>query len=177
RYLRDQLGLPLAESRIVDLVLADLLARYEHDLPLLPGALDAVSRLAARWPLALASSSNRVVIEEVLDRSGLHACFDAVVSSEEVAHGKPSPDVYLAAARALGAAPERCAAVEDSANGIRAAAAALMHLVVLPNPHFRPPDELLAQADMVIATLSDLTVSALEAIGAQDRRRVLRSTP
>jgi HAD superfamily hydrolase (TIGR01509 family) len=164
RYMRAQLGVPLAEERIVDLVVADLLARYRRDLPLLPGAIEAVRRLRARWPLGLASSSNRIVIEEVLDRSGLRGAFDAIVSSEEVAQGKPSPDVYLAATRALGAPAEDCAAVEDSANGIRAAAAARMHVVVVPNPHFPPPEDALKQVDLVIATLDDLNVEALEAI-------------
>ena len=136
RYMRERLRVPLTEERIVDLIVADLLARYRRDLPLLPGAVDAVRRLAAHWPLAVASSSNRVVIEEVLDRSGLRACFDAIVSSEEVAHGKPSPDVYLAATRRLGVPARDCAAVEDSANGIRAAAAARLHVVVVPNSHY-----------------------------------------
>jgi HAD superfamily hydrolase (TIGR01509 family) len=170
RYVREQLGVPLAEERIVQIVVADLLARYRRDLPLLPGAVDAVRRLDAQWPLALASSSNRIVIEEVLDRSGLRGCFDAIVSSEEVAHGKPSPDVYLAATRALGAPAQDCAAVEDSANGIRAAAAARMHVVVVPNPHFPPPEDALANADLVIATLDELSVDVLAAMGGSEAR-------
>ncbi len=170
RYLRERLRVPLTEERIVDLIVADLLARYRRDLPLLPGAVDAVRRLAAHWPLAVASSSNRVVIEEVLDRSGLRGCFDAIVSSEEVAHGKPSPDVYLAATRALGVPARDCAAVEDSANGIRAAAAARMHVVVVPNSHFPPPEEALAKADLVIATLDELSIDVLEAMGGTEAR-------
>jgi HAD superfamily hydrolase (TIGR01509 family) len=170
RYLHDQLGLSLASDQIVDLVVADLLARYEQNLPLLPGALDTVRRLAERWPLALASSSNRVVIEEVLDRSGMRDSFDVVVSSEEVAHGKPSPDVYLAAAHALGAAAEDCAAVEDSANGIRAALAARMHVVAVPNPHFPPAEDVLARAELVVAALGDLSVEALEGVAERQGR-------
>lgn len=170
RYMRERLGSPLTEERIVDLVVVDLLARYERDLPLLPGALDAVRRLGAQWPLALASSSNRVVIEEVLDLSGLRGSFDATVSSEEVAHGKPLPDVYRAATRMLGVAVEDCAAVEDSANGIRAAVAARMHVVVVPNRRFPPPEEELARADLVIATLCELTVDALRAVGGAEAR-------
>ncbi len=170
RYVREQLGVPLAEERIVELIVADLLVRYRRDLPLLPGAVDAVRRLGAQWPLALASSSNRVVIEEVLDRSGLRGCFDAIVSSEEVEHGKPSPDVYLAATRALSAPAQACAAVEDSANGIRAAAAARMHVVVVPNPHFPPPEDALAKADLVIAALDELSLDALEAMGGAEAR-------
>ncbi len=164
RYLREHLGVPLGEARIVELVCDHVLDRYERDLPLLPGALDAVRRLAVQWPLGLASSSNRVVIDRVLDLSGLRSCFDVTVSSEEVAHGKPSPDVYVAAVRALDVPPEQCAAVEDSTNGIRAALAARMHVVVVPNPHFPPAKELLARADLVVSTLDELTVGALEAV-------------
>ena len=112
RYLHDRLGVPLRDQEIVRLVVTGLLACCERELPLLPGAVEAARRVASHWPLALATSSNRVVIDEVLELSGLAGTFDVTVSSEEVAHGKPFPDVYLAAARGLGAAPEDCAAVE-----------------------------------------------------------------
>lgn len=164
RYMHEHLGLPIKESEIVDLVVAELLARYEQDLPLLPGALGAVRRLGARWPLALASSSNRVVIEKVLDLSGLRGSFEVTVSSEEVPNGKPSPDVYRAALKALRVLPRESVAVEDSTSGIRAALSAGMHLVAVPNPHFPPPGEWLAPADLVISSLDELTVDALTAI-------------
>jgi HAD superfamily hydrolase (TIGR01509 family) len=170
RYLREQLAVPLDEAEIVDLVVDDLLARYERGLPLVPGADAAVRRLAAQWPLALASSSNRVVIDKVLELAGLVDSFPVVVSSEEVARGKPSPDVYLAATRALGVVAEECAAVEDSTSGIRAALAARMHVVVVPNPHFPPSDEDLGAADLVVASLDELTVDTLEEIGGPDGR-------
>ncbi len=165
RYMREQLQVTLTERQIVDLVVASLLARYEVGLPLLPGAVAAVHRLAAQWPLGLASSSNRVVIERVLDLSHLRSSFEVTVSSEEVARGKPFPDVYLAAARMLGVPAEDCAAVEDSASGLRAAVAARMRVVVVPNPHFPPPEVELRQVDLVITTLDALTVDALEALG------------
>lgn len=168
RYMHEELGMPIREEDIVDLVVSDLLARYERELPLLAGAVEAVRRLGERWPLGLASSSNRVVIDKALALAGLRQAFRVTVSSEEVPRGKPSPDVYLAAARALDAVPDACAAVEDSANGIRAALAARMHLVVVPNPQFPPPDELLAQADLVVGSLDQLTVAALEAIDGLD---------
>ncbi len=168
RYMRDRLTVPLLDDEIMHLVVAGLLARYERELPLLPGAVEAVRRVASQWPLALATSSNRVVIDKVLELSGLTGAFDVTVSSEEVARGKPFPDVYLAAARGLGAAPEQCAAVEDSTNGIRAAIAARMHVAVVPNPHFPPPDDVLAGADLVLSSLDDLTVEALEEIGGVD---------
>ena len=110
-----------------------MLEAYRRELPLLPGAVEAVRRAAAAFPLALASSSNREVFEEVLDLAGIADCFSATVSSEEVARGKPAPDVYLEAARRLGVAPERCAAVEDSHAGIRSAKSAGMRVVAIPN--------------------------------------------
>lgn len=170
RYMHDDLGLSISAERIVELVVSDLLARYEHELPLLAGAQDAVRRLGVQWPLALASSSDRVVIDKVLDLSGLRDAFEVTVSSEEVARGKPSPDVYLAAAEALGEDPGTCAAVEDSASGIRAALAARMHVAVVPNQSFPPPEDLLARADLVVATLDELTVEALDANGGTESR-------
>jgi HAD superfamily hydrolase (TIGR01509 family) len=142
-------------------VVRRLEARYREQLPLVPGAVEAVERLAARWPLGLASSSNREVIDLALEVSGMDKFFRATVSSEEVARGKPAPDVYLEAARRLGVAADRCAAIEDSHNGIRAAKAAGMRVVVIPNPHFPPGDDALAQADVVLGSLDELTPEAV----------------
>jgi HAD superfamily hydrolase (TIGR01509 family) len=125
------------------------------------GAVEAVRRLAAPFRLGLASSSNRPIIEVVLERAGLAGFFDATVSSEEVAYGKPAPDVFLEAARRLGIPPERCAAIEDSANGIRAAHEAGMWVVAVPNRRYPPPADALALADAVVASLGDLTVDAV----------------
>ena len=133
RYLRDELGVPLDPAEINERVVARLLAGYERRLPLLPGAVAAVRRLAAVWPLGLASSSNRAVIDAVLAAAGIAECFAATVSGDEVEHGKPAPDVYVLAAERLAVAPDRAAAVEDSTNGLRAAAAAGMHVIAAPN--------------------------------------------
>jgi HAD superfamily hydrolase (TIGR01509 family) len=157
RYLHDELGVPDAPDAISDAVVARVLEAYRHRLPLLPGAVDTVRTLARRWPLGLASSSNRVVIELFLERSGLEDCFRAVVSSEEVPRGKPAPDVYLAALKALGVDPRTAVAVEDSANGIRAAVAARTRVVAVPNRTFPPPADVVALADVVLPTLKELT--------------------
>jgi HAD superfamily hydrolase (TIGR01509 family) len=117
----------------------------------------AVTRTAARWPVGLASSSNRPVIDKVLEVAGIAACFRVTVSSEEVGAGKPAPDVYLAAAAALGFEPAQCVAVEDSSNGIRSAAAAGLKVVAVPNAAFRATDEALRLSAAVIANLDDLT--------------------
>jgi HAD superfamily hydrolase (TIGR01509 family) len=162
RYMHDVIGLAEPPEEINAEVLRRLVAVYREELPLLPGAVEAVEALAARWPLGLASSSNRELIDLVLRVSGLERWFAATVSSEEVARGKPAPDVYLEAARRLDVPAERCAAVEDSENGILSAKAAGMRVVAIPNPQYPPADEALAAADVVLPTVADLTPSAIE---------------
>lgn len=162
RYLADELKVPLDPAEISDRVVAKLLEGYARELPLLPGAENAVHRLAARWPLALASSSNRPVIDFVLKASGLSDYFAATVSGDEAARGKPAPDVYLAAAAELGVDPTQAAAVEDSSNGLRSASAARMLVVAIPNREFPPDAEALALADLVLPSLDELTEDALE---------------
>jgi HAD superfamily hydrolase (TIGR01509 family) len=162
RYLHDELGLPEPPDELNAEVVRRMLARYSERLPLLDGAVEAVERLAARWPLGLASSSNRELIDVALDAGGLARFFRVTVSSEEVARGKPAPDVYLEAARRLGVEPAACAAVEDSRSGILSARAAGMLVVAIPNLHFPPPDDVLAEADVVLGSLDELMPDAVE---------------
>ena len=162
RYLHDELGLAEPPDEINAEVVRRMLARYREELPLIDGAVDAVHRLAVEFPLGVASSSNRPLIEAVLERAGIAALFAAVVSSEEVERGKPAPDVYLEAARRLGVGPARCAAVEDSSNGIRAAHAAGMRVLVLPNAHYPPAPDALALADAVAGSPNELTPELVE---------------
>ena len=161
-YMRDTLAVDLPPDQIVDLVVANLLGQYRRRLPLIPGALEAVQRIGRRWPLALASSAGRPVIDTVLAVAGLQDAFQATVASEEVPRGKPAPDVYLEAARRLGQPPPACAAVEDSANGIRSALAAGMHVVAIPNRDYPPAADVLAKAQLVIGNLADLTVERVD---------------
>jgi len=163
-YLHDRLGADLTPPEIVEEVVARLVARYEQALPLLPGAADAIRRIGAVWPLGLASSANRAVIDKVLALSGLAVMFRATVSSEEVAAGKPAPDVYIEAARRLGVPPGRCAAVEDSANGIRSGAAAGMRVVAIPNRDYPPGADALAAAARVLRELGELVPEVVEAL-------------
>ena len=160
-YLAEDAGVPGSPEQINADVVARMLEAYARELPLLPGAADVVRRIAAQFPLALASSSNRAIFEEVLSLAGIADCFAATVSSEEVAQGKPAPDVYLEAARRLGVAPERCAAVEDSHAGLRSAHAAGMRVIAIPNPTYPPDAEALALADAVLRTLGELTPETL----------------
>jgi HAD superfamily hydrolase (TIGR01509 family) len=157
RYLHDVAGVPEEPDAINAEVVRRLLADYRRELPLLPGAVDAVRRIAARFPLALASSSNREIIDAVLELAGIADLFQVTVSSEEVAHGKPAPDVYLEAARRLGVEAARCAAVEDSNAGIRSATAAGMRVIAIPNRSYPPDPETLASADVVLRSLDELT--------------------
>ena len=163
RYMHEELELPQPPVEIDREVVRRMLARYRERLPLLPGAVEAVERLAAELRLAVASSSNRPLIDAVLEGAGIAHRFTATVSSEEVARGKPAPDVYLEAARRLGVEPARCAAVEDSANGLRAAAAAGMRVLAFPNRHYPPPPDALALADVVLESLDELTPALVRA--------------
>lgn len=165
RYMHEVIGLREPPEKINAEVVHRMAERYRSNLPLLPGAVEAVQRLAAHWPLALASSSNRTLIDLALTLAGLDGCFRVTVSSEEVARGKPAPDVYLEAARRLDVDPGRCAAIEDSGNGLRSAKAAGMRVIAVPNPHFPPPPDALAQADAVLGSLAELTPE-LVALGA-----------
>jgi HAD superfamily hydrolase (TIGR01509 family) len=170
RYMRDALGVDMAPEDIAAEVVRRLEERYREHLPLLAGAREAVEAIAARWRLGLASSANRSVIELVLKLAGMRERFAATVSAEEVAHGKPAPDVYLEAARRLGVGPPCCAAVEDSTNGLRAAAAAGMVLIAIPNARFPPVEQALGLADAAIGSLEELRPELLERV-ARTRRR------
>jgi HAD superfamily hydrolase (TIGR01509 family) len=162
RYMHEHVGLPESPDEIAAEVVELMADRYRGQLPLVDGSIEAVERLAARWPLGLASSSNRPLIDLVLELSGLARLFRATVSSEEVARGKPAPDVYLEACRRLDAEPTRAAAIEDSHAGIGSAKAAGMRLIAIPNPSFPPGDEALADADVVLGSLAELTLAVVE---------------
>jgi HAD superfamily hydrolase (TIGR01509 family) len=156
-YMRDELGVPRDAAAINSEVVGLMEQGYARELPLLPGARAAVAALAAHWPLGLASSSNREIIDLVLELAGFDGAFAVTISSEEVARGKPAPDVYLEAARRLGIAPGRCVAIEDSANGLRAADAAGMAVVAVPNPHYPPGADALELSAASVSTPGEVT--------------------
>lgn len=162
RYVHEALGVPLDPPEISDRVVAHVLRSYEARLPLLPGAEAAVERIAARWPLALASSSNKEVIERVMATSGWDRVFAVWVSSEEVERGKPAPDVFLEAARRIGVDPGDAAGIEDSHNGILAARAAGLRVIAIPNHEFPPGADALAAADVVLGSLGELTPEVID---------------
>jgi HAD superfamily hydrolase (TIGR01509 family) len=156
RYMADQLGVPGTPEEINAAVVRRMLARYGAEPPLIPGAAEVVREVAERLPVAIASSSNPELIEVVIDAAGLGGLVRHAVSSQEVAHGKPAPDVYLEAAHRLGFEPASCAAVEDSHNGILSAKAAGMFVFAVPNPHFPPGADVLADADVVLNSIREL---------------------
>jgi HAD superfamily hydrolase (TIGR01509 family) len=171
RYMRDELGLPLDPEEISAEVVRTLERRYRRQLPLLPGADEAARRIGARWPLGLASSSNREIIDLVLELTGWTDLFGVTVSSEQVERGKPAPDVYLEAVRRLGPAPERCVAIEDSGAGIGSARAAGLAVVAIPNRHYPPEPEVLEQADVVLGSLAELDEQTVARAAATRSRR------
>ena len=162
RFMHDELRVPMEPQEISDEVVERIGRMFREHLPLLPGARDAVARLAGRFPLGLASSSNRPIIDLVLERARLAGSFQATVSSEEVPHGKPSPDVYFEAARRLGVDPAGAVAVEDSTNGIRSAHAAGLRVIAVPRPDYPPSAEAQALAAAVLDSLEELTPRVVE---------------
>lgn len=166
-YLHDELGLAEPPEELNRIVVERMEERYRQQLPLVDGAVEAVRRLAERWPLGLASSSNRPLIDLALDLMGVAELFRATVSSEEVDRGKPAPDVYLEAARRLGIKPENTVAVEDSASGIRSAKAAGMAVIAVPNAHFPPPGAVLELADVRLESLAGLTPDAVQSVSSR----------
>jgi HAD superfamily hydrolase (TIGR01509 family) len=166
-YMHDALALADPPEELNRLVVERMQERYRQELPLVDGAVDAVRRIGERWPLGLASSSNRPLIDLALELMGVGELFRATVSSEEVERGKPAPDVYLEAARRLGVAPPRAVAVEDSGAGISSATAAGMQVIAIPNPHFPPPADTLALAALVLESLAELTPDAVESASSR----------
>jgi HAD superfamily hydrolase (TIGR01509 family) len=161
-YMRDELALDRAPDEIRDEVVQGMLRRIRAGVVLLDGAREAVERLAARWPLGLASSADRPVIEAVLETTGIGEFFQQIVTSDEAGRGKPAPDVYLAAAERLGVAPETAVAVEDSGNGMRSAKAAGLGVIAVPIAHTPVDPDALALADVVLDGIAELTPQQVE---------------
>ena len=155
-YMHEELGVPLDAGEISARVVSEMEHRYERELPLIDGAVEAVKALGDVFPLGLASSANRPLIDLFLELSGLSPLFAVSVSSEEVARGKPAPDVYERASELLGVNPAGCVGVEDSSNGIRAAAAAGLTVIAVPNPHYPPAADALELAAAVVPSIAEL---------------------
>jgi HAD superfamily hydrolase (TIGR01509 family) len=164
-YVRDELEVPMTAEAISDEIVRRLIAQYKANFPAIPGAADVVKAAAAKWPLAVASSSNRELIDMVIEIGGLAPYFVTTVSSEEVGRGKPAPDVFLAAAEKLGTDPANCVVIEDSKNGMKAAVAAGMKIIAAPNREFPPSEEDLKMADAVVESVDQITNELIEQVG------------
>lgn len=162
-YLSDELGVDLSPEQVGATVVERMADRYAQSVPLMPEATNTLRRIADRWPMALASSSPRALIDAVLTAAGWTTLFQATISTEEVGHGKPAPAVYLAATTRLGKAARSCVAVEDSTNGLRSAAAAGLHVIAIPQARYPPSRDALRGA-RVLGGLAELFPSVIEAI-------------
>ena len=171
RYLSDELGVDLPQERVAELVIDRVAERLTRDPPLMPGARDPVRRLADRWPLGLASSSPRRLIDAVLAASGLAGAFLVTVSTEEVPRGKPAPDVYRAVVEGLALMPASCAAVEDSTNGLRSAMAAGLRAIAVPQPRYPVDQAVLRGAVAVLSDLRELTPDLIRSIDPDPTHR------
>ena len=155
RVLRILFDLPQATTALVEAKTAHLIALIRAEARPLPGVPGVPLWLRnSGLRLALASSSRWPVIQAVLETVGLDGAFDAVVSGDEVARGKPAPDGFLMAARRLGVEPDRCLVVEDSRNGVLAGKAAGMVVAAVPCPATSHED--FSAADLVLPSLEAL---------------------
>ncbi|MBO3752810.1 HAD family phosphatase [Streptosporangiaceae bacterium NEAU-GS5] len=161
RYLSEDLGVELPPDQVAAMVVDRMAERYRERLPLLPGAAEAVRRMAGRWTVGIASASPPRLIDAVIEAASIGAYVTAAVSADQVERGKPAPDVYLAATERLSVAPEWSVAVEDSTNGLRSAAAAGLAVVAAPRPAYPPDPSALELARLVLSDLSDLTQDAV----------------
>lgn len=168
-YLRDVVGIPAEPQEVAAIVIDRMAAAYDARLPLLPGAVEVVERLGQRWPLGLASSSPRRLIDTVVDSAGLGQWFQVSVSTEEVGAGKPSPVVYQAVVQRLGVDPGQAIAIEDSSNGLRSAARAGLGVLAVPHAAFPPAEDALALSDVVVESLNEITLELVVSMGHRDQ--------
>jgi HAD superfamily hydrolase (TIGR01509 family) len=163
KYVHDEVGVPDPPEEINRKVLAWVEDRYRKDLPWIEGAREAVKRMAAKYPLGLATSSNREIIDLVMEVGQFSNLIQVTVSSEEVERGKPAPDVYLEVMKRMQVDPKNAAAIEDSTNGLLAAHNAGMRVIAIPNDAHPPAEEGLSKADVVLDSIEDLQPGVVEA--------------
>jgi len=163
RYLSEELGVRRSPEQVAAEVVEQMVARYQQRVPLVSGAEAVVRDLARHWPLGLASSSPPRLIQAALDAAGLADALGVTLSTEQVPHGKPAPDVYLAVAERLGVDPAGCVAIEDSSNGVRSAAAAGMRVLAVPHPRYPLDDDAKARAALIVSGLREVTPEAVRA--------------
>jgi HAD superfamily hydrolase (TIGR01509 family) len=162
--MKQRLGLEMPVEDIMAEVKSRLIARLIEKLPVLPGAIEAVQAAAAAYPIALASGSPTEVILKVTQLMGIDKLFRTMVFGDDMARGKPAPDIYLETARRLAINPTDCAGVEDSGNGVRSLKAAGMKIIAVPSPGFPLSQELLALADRVLPSLTEFSAELVRTL-------------
>lgn len=164
-YMISRLELVMSPKAVEQKIVAEMVTLYQRQIPYLPGAAEAVALSAAKYPTGLASGSPRSLIDTVTGDKALKGKFKAILSSDQIEHGKPSPDIYLATAKMLGARPKNCVCLEDSGNGILAGKNAAMKVIAVPDSRFPPGAEKLHAADVVLESLSEFSLEILEKLG------------
>ncbi len=167
--LRAKLGMD--EAAIAREIKTRLLAKYRAHLPEREGAMAAVRLAATKYKVALASGSPNELAGHVMKATGLDQVFLACTYGDDVAHGKPAPDIYLDVLKKIGVSPDRAVGIEDSGNGIRSLHAAGMGIVAAPGPEFPLGADVLALADVRITEMTDFTLDLVERAGAAQRAR------
>lgn len=156
-YLGKKLEGKLTREEVISQTLDGMVGAYRSGgVRVMPGAQEAVRYCRGQFEMALASGSPRILIEAALEVNCWGDVFPVVLSSDEVAHGKPAPDVYLEAAKRLGVDPNRCVVVEDSGSGILAGKAAGAAVIAIPNKELMPPKEALDKADVTLESLEQI---------------------
>ncbi|MEM7128409.1 MAG: HAD family phosphatase [Chloroflexota bacterium] len=161
-YMIEHFGATMPPKEMQKLVIDQMVSMYNEKIPFFPGAVELVQSVAAKYPTGLASGSPRQLIDIVTGYSGFDGCFQVILSADEIGKGKPAPDVYLATAERMGIDPKKCACLEDSGFGILSGKAAGMMVIAVPDERFPPADELVAQADIVLGSLAEFSLSLLE---------------
>ncbi|HEX7587278.1 MAG TPA: HAD family phosphatase [Anaerolineae bacterium] len=164
KYMIRRLNLDQSPDQVISRMIGAMQALYARQIPYLPGAIEAVDCAARLGPTGLASGSHRSLIDIVIADAPLRGKFQAVVCADEVPAGKPAPDVYLQAARELGVQAENCVCLEDSANGILAGKSAGMQVIAVPDHRLPPSQEILRQADVVLASLNEFNIEVIHSL-------------
>ena len=161
-YMIKRLSLKMAAIEVETTIINTMRDLYRKKVPYLSGAIDAVNLASNYCPTGLASGSPRSLINTVTSDVNLKDKFQVILSGDEFSKGKPSPDIYLAAAAALGVKPEYCICLEDSGNGIIAGKNAGMKVIAVPDPRFSPSEEKLKRSDMVLKSLTEFSLDTIK---------------
>ena len=163
-YMTSRLKLDMAPAEVEAHIVGQMESLYQERIPYLPGAREAVALASDNYPTGLASGSPRILVDAVTNDDAMRGRFREIISSDEVANGKPAPDVYLEACRRLGCSPEHCICIEDSGSGIQAGKKAGMKVIAVPDSRFAPAKDKLDLADIVLCSLTEFSMEVLRRV-------------